>query len=114
MHTDSLDVPLTDNQQQWLKHFQAAEAQNLPLADYAKQKNIDPNKLYSWKSQLKQKGFFGGTKKLSPAFVPVNAQPATSIHPTGAIRIVLPNGIHLDIAESTDQLATLIKALTSL
>ena len=39
------DIALTNNQPQWLKHFQAADEQNLSLSDYTKQHNIDFNSI---------------------------------------------------------------------
>lgn len=112
MDTVKSEAPLTKNQKQWLAHIRAASENNLPLATYAKQNNIDPNKLYSWKSQLKQKGLLSGSEP-SSSFVKVKVTPSVTIDLDRRLRIILKNGIQIEIIGEGNSLLSVVKELSS-
>ena len=49
-------VTLTENQKTWLKHLDAIDKFDGTLKQYAGAHNLVLQDIYSWKSQLRQKG----------------------------------------------------------
>lgn len=45
---------LTEKQQFWSEQLQRAEQSGVSLADYARANNLNPQKLYQWRSTLKK------------------------------------------------------------
>lgn len=45
---------LTEKQQYWSEQLQRAEESGITLAEYARAHNIEPQKLYQWRSTLKK------------------------------------------------------------
>ena len=45
---------LTSKQQYWSEQLQRAEESGISLADYARANNIEPQKLYQWRSTLRK------------------------------------------------------------
>ena len=45
---------LTEKQQYWSDQLQRAEESGISLADYARANDIEPQKLYQWRSTLKK------------------------------------------------------------
>ena len=45
---------LTDKQKFWSEQLQRAEESGVSLADYARANNLNPQKLYQWRSTLKK------------------------------------------------------------
>jgi len=45
---------LTEKQQFWSEQLQRAEESGISLADYARANDIEPQKLYQWRSTLKK------------------------------------------------------------
>ena len=50
------DTPITERQQYWLNHIQAAEVFEGNIADYARSEGLKPKELYSWKGILARRG----------------------------------------------------------
>lgn len=109
---ESTDIQLTAKQQQWLSHLEAADEQNLSLAAYAKQECLDLKRLYSWKSQLKQKGLFSA--ETDNSFIKAQVSTSVSLSHTTGIHVVLPNGIRLELPYNATSLSGLIRELATL
>ena len=64
------DTPITERQQYWLDHIQAADAFDGSIANYARTEGLKPNELYSWKGILARRGLLGvaaaGEKSICP------------------------------------------------
>jgi hypothetical protein len=84
---------LTERQQHWLDHIQAAEAFDGSVADYARSEGLKPKELYSWKGILARRGLLGDavTDDNSGGFVCV----IVPARPMG-MSLVLKNGIRLE------------------
>lgn len=86
------DTPITERQQFWLDHIQAAEAFDGSIADYARSEGLKPKELYSWKGILARRGLLDRPLADSNSgFVRVIA-PARSL----GMSLVLPNGVRLE------------------
>ena len=100
------DTLITERQQHWLNHVQAAEGFDGSSADYARSEGLKPKELYSWKGILARRGLLGGAPPdESAGFVRVIAPSS----PLG-LSLVLPNGVrfewHGDLGP--EQLETLV------
>lgn len=85
-------TPITERQQFWLDHIQAADAFDGSIADYARSEGLKPKELYSWKGILARRGLLDNCPdENSGGFVRVIA-PA---RPLG-MSLVLPNGVRLE------------------
>lgn len=100
---------ITEKQQYWLNHFQAAESSGTTLAGYARQHELDPKLFHSWVHQLRKRGLIPAAepRKPSSSFARVDsAQQAVTSPPAD---IMLPNGIRLRVpAISRDLLSDLL------
>ena len=87
------DTPITERQQYWLDHIQAAEAFDCSIADNARAEGLKPKELYSWKGILLRRGLLNvpAADKNSGGFVRIVA-PA---RPLG-MSAVLRNGVRLE------------------
>jgi len=87
------DTLITERQQHWLDHIQAAEAFDGSIADYARSEGLKPKELYSWRDILVRRGLLGSEAAVESkgGFVRVIA-PA---RPLG-MSLVLPNGVRLE------------------
>jgi hypothetical protein len=86
------DTPITERQQYWLDHIQAADAFDGSIADYARSEGLKPKELYSWKGILARRGLLDRQPaETNGGFVRVIA-PA---RPMG-MSLVLPNGVRLE------------------
>jgi len=94
---------ITERQQYWLDHVEAADAFNRTLVEYAKVEGLKVKDLYQWKTILTRRGFLAG-KVEAPAFVPVRETGTTS-----KAALVLPNGARLELSGSLD--AETVKSL---
>ncbi len=70
------DTLITERQQHWLNHVQAAEAFDGSIADYARSEGLKPKELYSWKGILARRGL-------------LSAEPAAESK-TGFVRVIAP------------------------
>jgi transposase-like protein len=88
---------ITEKQQYWLSHFQAAEASGTSLAGYARQHELNPKLFHSWVHQLRKRDLIPAAKprRSSGSFARVESteQAATSL----PADIVLPNGVRLRV-----------------
>ncbi len=87
------DTAITERQQHWLDHIQAAEAFDGSIADYARSAGLKPKELYSWKGILARRGLLGDAvaDENSGGFVRVIA-PGRSL----GMSLVLKNGVRLE------------------
>ena len=107
---------LTLLQQQWLTHIQKAAAQQQSVAEYARANGLDADAMHRWRSQLKQRGVVVGSTP-SAAFVraEVKASPPVSISTNApTLRVVLSNGIALEVSLSASSLADVVRELRAL
>lgn len=114
--TTSNSRPLTLLQQQWLAHLQQAEAQKQSVAEYARENGLDADAMHRWRSQLKQRGVVVGATS-SAAFVRAEVKsfsPASISASAPTLRIVLPNGIVLEVSNSASSLADVACELKAL
>ena len=77
------------------EHLDLAKAAGVPLADYAKQNGIDPQKFYTLNSKLKSRE----RKRHPPVFRQV------AIESVKSLKIVLPSGIAIEADEDSIDLA---------
>ncbi|TVQ44149.1 MAG: hypothetical protein EA371_13950 [Gammaproteobacteria bacterium] len=86
------DIAITERQQYWLDHIQAAGDFDGTLAEYARSAGLKPKELYSWKSILGSRGLLDPPAASSPSgFVQVISRVRSS-----GVSLVLPNGIRLE------------------
>lgn len=108
-HDDTTRVELTEIQQRWLAHLEAAQRSESSLRRYAEAHGLRAQALYDWKQRFKRKGVWpveseGLTFKraevvdLTSAATVVTPEPPT---PAGLdCRICLPNGVVVEIGGS--------------
>ena len=87
------DTPITERQQFWLDHIQAADTFDGSIADYARSEGLKPKELYSWKGILARRGL------LSDAVADDNSGGFVRLlAPTRALgmSLVLRNGVRLE------------------
>jgi hypothetical protein len=89
--------PLTKIQQIWLDHLNQATAQNLSMSAYAQQNNLALKSLYSARSSLIKKGRLPSIKIND--LVPIIATPSSVPIITTSCRMILCNGIILELAD---------------
>ena len=87
------DIPITQRQQYWLDHIQAAETFGGSIADYARSEGLKPKELYSWKGILARRGLLG-TDAAAESKIGFVRLVAPS-RPLG-MSLVLPNGVRLE------------------
>jgi hypothetical protein len=87
------ETPITEQQQYWLDHIQAAEAFDGSIADYARAEGLEPKELYSWKGILVRRGLLN-----VPAADENNRDSVRVIAPARPLgmSLVLPNGVRLE------------------
>ncbi len=90
---------ITERQQYWLDHVQAADAFNGTLVEYAKVEGLKVKDLYQWKTILTRRRFLA-CKAKAPAFVPVRE--AVSTGKTIRAAHVLPNGARIELTGGID------------
>jgi len=104
---------LTEKQQYWLKHLDAIETFDGTLKQYAEAHNLVLQDIYSWKSQLRQKGVIApaphSPQNSKPAFAKVQ-QP--QLHGSSNFRFRLGNvSITSDAFPDPNWLATFVKGI---
>ena len=104
---------ITERQQHWLNHINAADASKGSLVAYAAAHDLKVKDLYQWKTALARRGLLPG-KSAKAAFVPVATPPAA---PPISCSISLPNGVRLQFtgdldAVSVSQILTAAYALS--
>lgn len=101
-------VALTKKQQYWKVHVDALATFDGSTIEYARQHDLDPKKLYSFKSVLLEREALA----LAPsAFVQATPAAVTADVPKGGVAVLLPNGVRLNLpaldSVTLSQLATL-------
>lgn len=87
---------ITEKQQYWLGHFQAAKTSGASIAGYARQHDLNPKLFHSWVHQLRKRGLIPAAEPRSSgsfARAVSTEQAATSL----PADIVLPNGVRLRV-----------------
>ncbi len=104
---------ITERQQYWLDHVQAAETFNGTLVEYAEVEGLKVKDLYQWKTILMKRGILA-CKAKAPAFVPVREAVSTS--KTIRVALVLPNGFRIELTGGidADNVKTLVLAASEL
>jgi transposase-like protein len=106
----SQPIPLTLKQQFWLEHLRACERSGQTMKDYAQHHDLSIGTFYAWKKTLRRKGALGTYLSAAPSLF----QKVALQNHSGALRLVLPTGLSLEIAAGTDPrwVAQLIGALS--
>ncbi len=97
---------ITERQQYWLDHVQAADTFNGTLVEYAKVEGLKVKDLYQWKTLLTRRGFIAGKMDKPKAFIPVQ-----NIANSAQAVLVLPNGVRIELTGCID--AGNVKALVA-
>lgn len=102
---------ITERQQFWLDHIQAAEAFNGTLVEYAKVEGLKVKDLYQWKTLLVRRGVMSGRSAQPKAFVAVRESTAASM-----AALLLPNGVRIEFSGAVDAetIQSLVTAASSL
>lgn len=88
--------PISERQQFWLEHVQAAVHSDHSQAEYARTHGLKVKDLYQWKTLLTRRGFTFDEQPPS-GFVSVRSSPAA------ALTLVLPNGVRLEATGALDE-----------
>jgi transposase-like protein len=90
------EITITERQQHWLGHLQAAEAFDGTLAEYARSAGLEPQTLYSWRAVLRSRGLLAPQASERPSgFVQVMGRGSAPTTPPSAVSLLLPNGARL-------------------
>jgi len=118
----SADKPLTENQQTWLNHLRACEAQGCSSVAYAREHGVSLPALYAARKELTHRGVFKAVevrrRKSSSApvtLVPVQVREATAPPRAGCVlRVVLCNGLVIEVPEHAEpgRCSALVSALS--
>ena len=92
----------TPRQEFWLEHLRACREQGISLKAYAREHDLSVSALYAAKSALKRQGALAERSVAvpPPTFVPVRIARRSS-----AFRVLLPNGVVVEVAEPFDAAA---------
>ena len=97
--------PLTERQQSWLKHINACRAEGGSMRAYARAHGLSVAALYTAQHDLIRRGALkrSDASDRAATFVPVRVHsPVSTPVPTAMMRIVLPNGVVLEVPEHAD------------
>lgn len=100
---------LTPKQQFWLDHLRACERSEQSMKGYAQHHGLSISAFYAWKKTLRRKEVPGTAPPVAPSLF----QKVALRQQSGALRIVLPTGLTLEIDTGTDPqwVAQLVGAL---
>ena len=92
----------TPRQHFWLEHLRACREQGLSLKAYAQAHDLSVSALYTANSALKRRGFVADNAPpaVAASFVPVRIARAEAV-----FRVLLPNGIVVEVPEHADAAA---------
>jgi hypothetical protein len=102
---------ITEKQKHWYDHLQRCADQGISLADYARQHNLDVNRLYRWKSVFAQKSRSTAPNITSPTQTQAPFIRAV-VRSASTIRVVFPNGLLIEFPNGIDE--TLLTHLAQL
>jgi hypothetical protein len=93
---------LTEKQKHWYDHLQRCADQSISLADYARQHDLDVNRLYRWKSVFARKTCNAAlnvksTTQTQAPFIRAVVRSASTI------RVVFPNGLLIEFPNGIDE-----------
>ncbi len=91
-------MTLTEKQQIYQEHLQAAELSGQSLRAYARAHGVSVQSLYSERQRMR-----GAERKTSGGFLKVQDMSAPPLMPMALLQVRLPNGVSLGIP--TDQMA---------
>ena len=89
------EAQLTARDREWLAHIRACGEGS--LAAYAREQEIDTQRLYAARSRLKSKGFLGGVRRRLVR-VQREAPSQPPVMEAGYCRVHLRNGVVLEVA----------------
>jgi hypothetical protein len=95
---------LTEKQKYWKDHLQRCTDQGIGLAEYARQHDLDVNRLYHWKSVLARRA--SGVKETVKAIsTPKDTDSfiRAIVKPASTSRVVIPNGIVIEFPNGIDE-----------
>ena len=98
----------TEKQQANQAHIAAAEAAGQPIAEYAREHNLNVQSLYGERHRQRRK-----VPKPVTSFVQVQ-RPVESVLPSALLQIRLPNGVSLALPTQDVPLAEILKTLARL
>lgn len=111
---EEFSVELKQRQRYWLDHLQAASAQGMKLAEYARVAQVDCDALYRWRGLFKRKGIsIDESSEVAPvSFAALRVAPAESCA-SGAVMVQVGALIQLRRASLPDPrwLAELLRYL---
>ena len=87
-------MELTEKQQFWKSHLEAAEVFDGSLVDYARTHDLEVKKLYVYKTALREREAL--TPRSNAGFVRVSTQSTTTQVGSG-VGVMLPNGVRLSL-----------------
>jgi len=93
----ALGAARTPRQRFWLEHLNACREQGLSLKAYARNHNLSVSALYTANSALKRRALSTERTGPAPKLLPVRLAAGPSM-----IRVLLPNGVVVELAESID------------
>ena len=97
--------PLTDRQQSWLKHINACRAEGGSMRAYARAHGLSVAALYTAQHDLIRRGALkrSDASDRAATFVPVRVHsPVSTPVPIPMMRIVLPNGVVIEVPEHAE------------
>lgn len=106
-------VARTERQRFWLAHLKACEEQQVSLKAYACEHELSVSALYAARSAMKQRA---STSKPQPRSVKSTLVPVRVASPPSIVRVLLPNGIVVDVSESIEpaRLSPLLASVSTL
>jgi len=103
---------LTEKQQAWLNHTNAAKTQGISIAAYAKANNIKLNTLYNGIATLRQKGYLAESVSINPFATVVVENDIPSID---YFQLKFSNNVKVSVPfKTTNDLCQLLLAVKSL
>jgi hypothetical protein len=104
---------LTEKQRYWLNHIETARSRKQPLAQYAKEHQLELKALYNYQGLLKHKGILEAPA--APAFVRVKPKSSVEIQSILQVHIQFGNQMQATIqAPSTESLQQILQVVKTL
>ena len=114
-----MNKALTQKQQFWLNHSQAADKSHLSISAYAKQHQLNIQAFYNYRNILREKGLIANqnSKPKTASFIQVLSHtPSTDSKDKSISSVVisLPNNIRIDISRNEYDLTQLVGRLMAI
>ena len=104
--------PLTNKQQFWLSHIQAAQTSQMTLTDYAQANGLAVKDLYNARWKLKKSGHLQASVE-SRSFVRAQQKPIR-VNRNAHVVIVFDNGIQCQLSAEMGDLSGILNQLKAL